>query len=172
MEIVGLQVIPEPWLRGILPGLNPVTAHLLRAAEQIREDLAHAIADLTPEELWTKPKGAASAGFHARHIAGSTSRLCTYLAGSQLSEEQMAALKSESEPGATASALLALVDHALTRYEALIRDLQPEHFADVREIGRRKLPVTAISLAIHIAEHGQRHTGQAISLAKIVCGRD
>jgi hypothetical protein len=45
--------------------------------------------------------------------------------------------------------------------------LRPEQFGDVREIGRKRLQTTAISLAIHIAEHGQRHVGQAISAAKL-----
>ena len=160
---------PEPWLRGIDPGIDPVIGHLLRASRQIREDIALAIGGLTPEQLWTKPNGTTSIGFHGRHLAGSTNRLCTYLEGRQLSEAELAQLKVEAEPGANAAELLAGINAALDRYESLVRTLTPAGFAAIREIGRRRLQTTAIGLAIHIAEHGQRHTGQAISITKIVC---
>jgi hypothetical protein len=32
---------------------------------------------------------------------------------------------------------------------------------------RKRLQTTAVSVAIHIAEHGQRHVGQAINAAKL-----
>jgi hypothetical protein len=161
-----LNQLPEPWLRGIDAGLNPVIGHLLRSSQQIREDLSKAIAHLTVEQLWTPP----CAGFHAKHLAGSTGRLCTYLEGHQLSDTQLADLFSESEPGESAAELIVRVGLALDRYETLIRSLSPEDFGAIREIGRQRLQTTAISLAIHIAEHGQRHTGQAISIAKTICG--
>jgi uncharacterized damage-inducible protein DinB len=164
------EALPEPWLRGIATGVDPVTAHLLRSSEQIREDLTRAIGHLTLDELWAQPNGsAASAGFHAKHLAGSTERLCTYLEGFQLTEAQLAESRQEQKPGETAAMLIAHVESALAHYESLVRNLQPEQFGEIREVGRRRLPVTAIGLAIHIAEHGQRHAGQAISVAKVVC---
>jgi hypothetical protein len=36
-----------------------------------------------------------------------------------------------------------------------------------REVGRKRLPTTAIGLLTHIAEHTQRHVGQAISASKL-----
>ncbi len=158
---------PEPWLRGILPGLHPVTAHLIRTGQQIREDLAQALSPLQPDEIGATPHGMTSAGFHARHLAGSTQRLCTYLEGSQLTAEQVAAIPAENTGSDTATELISLVNHAFDRYETLVRALTPEHFGDIREIGRQRIQTTAISLAIHIAEHGQRHTGQVISAAKL-----
>lgn len=154
-------------MRGIVAGIDPVIGHLLRASEHIREDLERAIARLSVEQLWARPQGMTSAGFHAKHLAGSTERLCTYLEGRQLSDEQLAALKAESTGRESAKELLTAVRSALARYENLVLHLTPVHFADVREIGRRRLQTTAISLAIHIAEHGQRHVGQAISAAKL-----
>lgn len=159
---------PEPWLRGILPGIDPVIEHLLRASEQIREDIGRAISNLSIEQLWARPNGMTSAGFHAKHLAGSTERLCTYLEGKPLNSAQLTALMEESHGQESALELLAAVNEALTRYEHLVRALTPEHFGEVREIGRKRLRTTAISLAIHIAEHGQRHVGQAISAAKLV----
>jgi DinB superfamily len=153
-------------MRGIVPGIDPVIGHLLRASEHIREDIERAIAPLTGEQLWATPNGMTSAGFHTKHLAGSTERLSTYLEGHQLSSEQLAAMKAESNGQESAEQLLGAVRGALARYDGLIRGLSPEHFGDVREIGRKRLQTTVISLAIHIAEHGQRHVGQAITTAK------
>jgi uncharacterized damage-inducible protein DinB len=154
-------------MRGIVAGIDPVIGHLLRASEHIREDIERAIAPLTPSQLWATPSGMTSAGFHVKHLAGSTERLCTYLEGNQLNAQQLAALKMESAGSESADDLLAAVRRALQRYESLVRTLTSDHYGDVREIGRKRLETTAISLAIHIAEHGQRHVGQAISAAKL-----
>jgi len=158
-------------MRGIVPGIDPVIGHLLRAGEHIREDLERAIGPLSNEQLWATPNGMTSAGFHAKHLAGSTGRLSTYLEGGQLSPEQLAAMKAESAGEESAGELIATVRTALLRYEELVRGLNPKHFGDVREIGRKRLQTTVISLAIHIAEHGQRHVGQAISAAKLAKAR-
>jgi len=145
----------EPWLRGILAGVDPVIGHLLRSTQQIREDIAAAIEPFSP------------AGFHLKHLAGSTDRLCTYLEGRQLSEDQLEALNRESEPGDDAAQWIAAITKALDHYDEIIRRLTPAQYAEIREVGRQRLQTTAIGLAIHIAEHGQRHTGQAITLAKV-----
>jgi hypothetical protein len=108
-----------------------------------------------------------SAGFHAKHLAGSTERLCAYLEGHQLDAAQLAALKAEGSGSESAEELIGRVGEALLRYENLVRTLTPDRFGDVREIGRQRLQTTAISLAIHIAEHGQRHVGQAVCAAKL-----
>jgi DinB superfamily len=158
-------------MRGIVPGIDPVIGHLLRASEHIREDLDRAIAPLSSEQLWATPDGMTSAGFHVKHLAGSTERLSTYLEGHQLSSAQIAAMKAESTGEESAEELIGAVRAALARYEELVRALSPDHFGDVREIGRKRLQTTVISLAIHIAEHGQRHVGQAISAAKLVKAR-
>jgi hypothetical protein len=157
----------EPWMRGIVPGIHPVIGHLLRAAEHIREDIERAISPLTVPQLWATPYGMTSAGFHVRHLARSTERLCTYLEGRQLSPEQLAALKEEGRGGASAGELIASVQQSLAHYEQLVQALPPVQFGELREIGRKRSQTTAISLAIHIAEHGQRHVGQAISAAKL-----
>jgi DinB superfamily len=157
----------EPWLRGVIPGVSPVTGHLLRSAEHIREDVADALAPLTTEQVWATPHGGTSAGFHAKHLAGSTQRLCTYLEGGQLSVAQLAEIPAEGTGTESAGELLVKVDAALARYEALVRRLRPEEFGGVREIGRKRLETTAVGLAIHIAEHGQRHSGQLVSAAKL-----
>lgn len=158
---------PEPWLRGPLPGVDTFVAPLLYSFQMAREDLAKYTAGLTAEQIWATPHGFGSVGFHLRHIAGSTDRLMTYVSGGQLSSDQMAALKAEKEPGDTREVLLAGIDQTFARAEAVARALDPARLADPRGVGRKQLPTTAIGLLIHIAEHTQRHVGQAISAAKL-----
>ena len=158
---------PEPWLRGPLPGVDTFVAPLLYSFQMAREDLAKCTAGLTTEQIWATPYGFGSVGFHLRHIAGSTGRLMTYVSGGQLSSEQMAALKSEKEPGATRQELLAGIDQSFASAEAVARALDSTRLADPRGVGRKQLPTTVIGLLVHIAEHTQRHVGQAISAAKL-----
>ncbi len=158
---------PEPWLRGVPRNVDPFTGHLLRASEHIREDAEKALSGLTLSQLWATPHGMTSAGFHAKHLAGSTERLCTYLAGASLTDEQIRAVALEGAGNQSAAELLGEIRLALLRYENLVRELRAESFGSLREVGRRRLPVTAVSLAIHIAEHGQRHTGQLVSAARL-----
>jgi len=158
---------PEPWLRGPIPGVHPLIAPILYAFQQAREDLALHTSGLTYQQIWTTPHGLGSAGFHIRHIARSTDRLMTYLEGQQLSEAQISALQAEHEPGASLDELLAALHSSLQHAEAVVRSLDPVTLTDPREVGRKRLPTTVIGLLTHIAEHTQRHTGQAISATKL-----
>ncbi len=162
-----METLPEPWLRGPLPDVSPLTAPILYAFQQAREDLAAFTEGLTVEQIWAEPFGLGSLGFHLRHIAGSTERLITYLEGKQLSESQLAALAAEKRPGESREKLLAELDSAFRKSEAVVRALNPAALAEKREVGRKRLPTTAIGLLTHIAEHIQRHVGQAVSAAKL-----
>ena len=160
----------EPWLRGPLPGVGTFVAPLLYSFQMAREDLAKYTSGLTTEQIWATPHGFGSVGFHLRHIAGSTDRLMTYLCGGQLSSDQMAALQMEKEPeeGApTREMLLAGIDGAFESAEAVARGLDTASLTDPRGVGRKQLPTTVIGLLVHIAEHTQRHVGQAISAVKL-----
>ena len=77
-------VTQEVWLRGPLDGFDPVVMPAAHALLQSAEDLERAAGSLTPEQVWTRPGGAASVGFHLKHIAGSIDRLLTYARGEQL----------------------------------------------------------------------------------------
>jgi uncharacterized damage-inducible protein DinB len=80
----------------------------------------------------------------------------------------MDALAAEELPGeSTRAQLLAEVDRAFRDAERVIRSLDPATLADARTVGRKRLPTTVIGLLTHIAEHTQRHVGQAISAAKL-----
>jgi uncharacterized damage-inducible protein DinB len=157
-----MESLPEPWLRGPVPGVHPLTAPVLYAFQQAREDLAHWTEGLSPERLWEAPPGSGSAAFHIRHIAGSTRRLFTYLQGRQLTEEQLAEARREKEPGASREQLLAELEAAFRDAEAVVRALDPAMLSEPREVGRKRLPTTVIGLLTHVAEHTQRHVGEAI----------
>jgi uncharacterized damage-inducible protein DinB len=159
--------LPEPWLRGPIPGLSPLVSPILYAFQQAREDLARFTEGLTTEQIWDRPHGFGSVGFHLRHIAGSVDRLMTYLQGGLLDAAQMTALKSEMEPGATRDELLHALDEALDQAEKIVRGLDPKTLAEPRGVGRKQLPTTMIGLLTHIAEHTQRHVGEAIVTAKL-----
>jgi hypothetical protein len=150
----------EPWLRGPIAGVDPLTAPVLYAFTQAREDLARYTEGLTAEQLW-----ASTVGFHIRHISRSTDRLMGYLQG-RLPEQL-----GDGEPGASREELLAELDGAFHRAELVVRSIDPATLRDLREVGRKRLPTTVIGLLTHIAEHTQRHVGQAITAAKQIGAR-
>jgi hypothetical protein len=162
--------LTEAWMRGSIPDVHPVISHLLRASEQIREDADSALRDLSPIEVWSNPHGATSPGFHAKHLAGSTGRLLTYFEGRQLTEQQLAEIPVEGTGQESAAELLVIMSSALDRYDEAVRKFSPDAFGAPREIGRKRHPATAISIAIHIVEHAQRHVGGLIAAAKLVRG--
>jgi uncharacterized damage-inducible protein DinB len=51
--------------------------------------------------------------------------------------------------------------------EATIRELDVSDLTVVREIGRKRIPVPLGVLLAHIAEHTQRHVGEAIITLKL-----
>ena len=160
---------PEAWLRGQIEGMSPLIAPVLFSFQQAREDLRRCLEGLTTGQIWATPHGFGSLGFHLRHIAGSTDRLITYLQGAALTPEQMAVLHAEHvSQGAAGEELLALVEEAFRKAEAIVRQIDPSTLAEPRTVGRKHLPTTVIGLIVHIAEHTQRHVGQAISAAKLV----
>jgi len=161
---------PEPWLRGPLDGVDPYLMPAAHALTHALEDLGRAVANVPADALWTRPGGAASVGFHLRHIAGSIDRLLAYARGEALSEEQRTAAKAEEEPGAPDDAprLLADAQHAIAAALAQIRSTSRETLLAPRGVGRAQLPSTVLGLLFHVAEHTQRHTGQLIATARAV----
>jgi uncharacterized damage-inducible protein DinB len=92
----------------------------------------------------------------------------TYVEGRQLTDAQLASLKTESEPNGTLDQLLAAIDQSFKDAERVVRALDPGTLSDPREVGRKKLPTTVIGLLTHIAEHTQRHVGQAIVTSRVL----
>lgn len=160
----------EPWMRGPLTGIEPLVQPLFFSFTQVREDLARFTEGITQQQLWHRAGSLPSLGFHLRHLAGSVERLTTYLMNESLTAEQLAFLKEESTPGATLAELLAGVDASLSATESRLRSIDPATIHEPRHIGRKLLPTTVLGLLVHLAEHTQRHLGQAITTAKLVSG--
>ena len=57
---------------------------------------------MTPAQLWMRPGGAASIGFHIRHTGGALDRLLTYARGETLSAPQRVFLAGEEDAGRSA----------------------------------------------------------------------
>jgi uncharacterized damage-inducible protein DinB len=163
----------EAWLRGPVDG---VPAPLMPAAHSLMdavEDIERAVQGLTAEQLWLMPGGAASIGFHMRHVVGSTERLLAYARGESLNADQLAAIPTEEDPRAGPTALEDLLkglhtarDRAIEAYRATA----PDTLADQRSVGRAALPSTVLGLLFHAAEHARRHAGQVVATARIIRG--
>jgi len=160
---------PEPWLRGTLGDVPAVARAVLHALQLAKEDLEKWCGALSDAQLNARPGGVASVAFQIWHIARSVDRLLTYAEGRQLSEAQLKELKSEMEPSAEAAEVFSELRVQLRLAEQRIRAIAAtEELEAVRAVGRRALPTTVGGLLVHVADHTQRHTGQAITTAKIV----
>jgi uncharacterized damage-inducible protein DinB len=159
---------PEPWLRGSLTDIPVLTRAVLHALDLASEDIERWCASLSDEELNARPASVAPVAFHLRHIIRSADRLLTYAEGRQLSPEQIAALKTELDAGATKEKLFEEFRAGIQRAADRVRAFSPPQFDEPRKVGKLQLPTTVGSLLIHVADHTQRHVGQAITTAKIV----
>jgi hypothetical protein len=165
--------MPEAWLRGPVEGVDALLQPAAHALVQAGEDAELATRGISADNLWARPNGAASLGYHLRHAAGSLDRLLTYARGAQLDDDQHAALKREAEPGSPpddAGTLLAHTRQAIDTALAQLRATPREALLEPRAVGRKGLPSTVLGLLFHAAEHTTRHVGQAITTAKIVGG--
>jgi uncharacterized damage-inducible protein DinB len=175
----------EPWLRGTLTEVDSVRRGVLHALELAREDVARWCGELTEEELEARPFGLPSVGFQMRHMVRSLDRLLTYAEGQQLSEEQLALLKSEMEGGGgltprfpsdsvlrgswgTREDLFAEFERGVESAMRRVRAIGPARYEEARGVGRKMLPTSVGGLLVHCADHTQRHVGQAVTTAKVV----
>ena len=163
--------LPEPWLRGTLTDVPPIQRAILHALEMAKEDLERWCGELTAQQFNARPAEIAPVAFHIRHIARSMDRLLTYAEGKSLTPEQIAAMKSEANPGASLDEVFAELRQALQSAAARVRAFSVEDLVQSRAIGRQQMPTTLGGLLVHVADHTQRHVGQAITTAKIVKGK-
>jgi len=175
-EQAGSQV--EPWLRGTRTDVPAIPCAVLHALLLAQENIEQWAPQLSDEEIHAKPFDLTPFAFHVRHIAHSLDRLLTYAEGSPLNVIQQAALRVELEPGMSRQALLAEFGSAIREAEGRIKNLSgrllpanPEQLADFeqpRYVGSKRLPTTLGGLLVHLADHTQRHAGQAVTTAKLL----
>jgi uncharacterized damage-inducible protein DinB len=164
-------LLPEPWLRGTLREVPAVPRAVLHALELAKEDLWKWCFTLPDQMLNDRPGEIAPVAFHLRHIARSLDRLLTYAEGGALDEAQLSLLKSELAPEAKHDELFAELEVALERSADRVRTLGQVDPETPRKVGQKQLTSSVGGLLVHIADHTQRHTGQAITTARFLVKR-
>lgn len=162
---------PEPWLRGTLPEIPAVQRAVVHALQLAGEDLQRWCGSLSDAQINARPGGLPPLAFHLRHIARSLDRLLTYAEARDLNAAQRAAMKAEQDPAAAREALLSELNSALALSMARVQAFDADALEQKRIVGRKQLPTTVAGLLVHVADHTQRHVGQAITTAKIVTAR-
>jgi hypothetical protein len=160
--------MPEPWLRGTLQDIPPFQRAVIHALELAGEDLERWCGGLSDQQIDARPFGVQPVAFHLRHISRSLDRLLTYAEGRNLTDEQLAVLRTELDPGARRDLVFEELRLALARSVSRVRAIEVTALEQGRAVGKRGLPTTVAGLLVHIADHTQRHVGQAITTAKIL----
>jgi uncharacterized damage-inducible protein DinB len=144
----------------------PIVHSLLQA----REDIEALVAVVPADRVWLTPGGAASVGFHVRHLGGALDRLFTYARGETLSDAQKAFARAEQTPGEPLSDVVRGANATIDAALAQLRATTSAQLLTPRAVGRAALPSTTLGLFAHAGEHSTRHAGQAITTAKILAG--
>lgn len=163
-----IRVMTEIWLTGPVPGYHPLLMPVVHSLLQVKTEVDALLPGVTDTQLWERPGGAASVGFHLRHIGGSTERLLTYVRGAALTREQLAASGREATEVVPRDVLAAELHARLDHMLGFLRTVDPGTLLDEKKVGRAGLPSTVIGLLFHIAEHAQRHAGQALTTARVL----
>lgn len=158
----------EPWLRATHSNIPAVLRAVVHALELAQEDLMRWCQDLTDNEVNATPLGLPPIAFHLRHIARSADRLLTYAEGRELNVNQLLDLKGEMVSGATRDGLMEEVSQAIDNAKQRVRVIRGGGLEAPRSVGRNRLPTTLAGLVVHVADHTQRHVGQAVTTAKIL----
>lgn len=160
---------PEAWQRGPVPGVPPLLQPVAHALLQAREEVAELAKDVPENQLWERPAGVASVGFHLQHLTGVLDRLFTYARGEALLDEQRAWLAAEGKPAeATVEELVRRFEKQVETALAQLRQTDEATLTDFRGVGRAQLPSTVLGLLFHAAEHTMRHLGQLLVTARVL----
>jgi uncharacterized damage-inducible protein DinB len=160
----------EVWLRGPVPHVPALLQPVAHALLQAHEETERIMQGFPEEQLWNRPGGVASPGFHLQHLAGVVDRLFTYARGESLNEDQKRALAAEGKPDSSirienlTAAFQSQVDRAL----AQLRKTDEHSLTEARGVGRALLPTTVLGLLVHAAEHAQRHVGQLLVTVRVL----
>ncbi len=160
----------EVWLRGPLPDIPPLLQPVAHALLQAQEEVAEIMQDFSEENLWKKPAGVASVGFHLQHLTGVLDRLFTYARGESLSQTQFEALAVEGKENSKINIkdLLEAFDKQIALALMQLKTTDVQTLTEVREVGRGKIPSTVIGLLVHATEHTTRHLGQLLVTVKAI----
>lgn len=160
----------EVWLRGPLPDIPALLQPVAHALLQAQEEVTATMQDFSEENLWKRPAGVASVGFHLQHLTGVLDRLFTYARGETLSQTQFEALAAEGKENNKIKIrdLLEAFDEQIALALEQLKTIDITTLTEVREVGRSKIPSTVIGLLVHATEHTTRHLGQLMVTAKVI----
>ena len=159
----------EVWQRGPVKGIAPLLQPVAHALLQAKEEVNELMAGFPEAQLWERPAGVASVGFHLQHLAGVLDRLFSYANKQPLSEEQLYMLSMEGKPAVVS--VQSLVDNFNRQVDKALEQLgstKEEMLTETRYVGRAKIPSTVLGLVVHSAEHTMRHVGQLLVTSKII----
>lgn len=159
----------DPFLLGDVPDLNPQASAWLRGLQHLEENLERWVADL-PEEgyWWTPAAGVNPIGSLVRHIGGSSLRLLTYAQGRMPTDALREEGARDFEPaGEGGRQLYEQCRERLGTVRAGLVALDPSEYGEVREVGRKRIPVRTTIIVQHLLEHGHAHAGQVITMRKL-----
>jgi hypothetical protein len=77
-------------------------------------------------------------------------------------------MNAELDRRAVHKELFSELASALESSAQRIRAIDPGSLEEARTVGKKQLPTTIGGLLVHVAEHSQRHVGQAIITARMV----
>lgn len=159
----------DPFLLGDVPGTTPLTSAWLRGLEGVEGILERWADGLDPDGFWWVQGAEINpVGGLVRHIGGSSIRLLCYAQGRELPEAVQAGGKVELAPtGEPPAEVMATCRARLAEVAEALKALRPEDLDVMREVGRKKLPVRAVSILHHLLEHAHEHAGQVIVSRKI-----
>lgn len=163
--------MPEPWLRGPIPDVPALLQPVAHALTMAKEDVHSTFSGLADREIWQRPGGVTSLGFHLLHLSGATDRLFTYARGETLSETQLAAVAREKQVDVERpplEELLATWDATFSAALLQLRTTESDTLLEARVVGRDRLPSSVLGLLFHAAEHAARHTGQVVTTGQLV----
>ena len=161
----------EVWQRGPVENIPALLQPVAHAIMQAREEVSTLTGNLDDGNLWQKPAGVASVGFHLQHLTGVLDRLFTYARGEGLNEQQLAQLYDEGKPGKSQITVADLVDRFNRQVDKALEQLSStdeQTLTEQRLVGRAKIPSTVLGLLFHAAEHTMRHVGQLYVTVKIL----
>lgn len=165
------QPLLEVWQRGPVADIPSLLQPVAHALLQAREELTALMQDFPDSQLWEKPAGVASPGFHLQHLSGVLDRVFTYARAEALSPAQLEQLHAEEvSPGIELSVakLLSRFDQQVDKALVQLKGTDEKTLAEFRGVGRKLLPSTVIGLLVHGAEHTMRHLGQLLVTIKVL----
>ncbi|WP_294184642.1 DinB family protein [uncultured Sphingobacterium sp.] len=158
----------EVWMRGPIAGIPALLQPVAHTLLQVAEDVSTYTGQLSAQQLWIKPCGNASIGFHLQHITGVIDRMFTYAKNNPLTDEQLDYLHREGKENVDASPA-SLVENLHEQVKIALQMLaliDSNTLTEQRFLGRKRIPTTLIGLLFHAAEHAQRHVGQLLVTAR------